>query len=278
LAGLALMSAGNTPTTGPQADNVARAVEFVLSCSTDAGLISSTSESGHSMYGHGFAMLFLAHAYGMEADPLRQKRLAQVLERAVRLTAASQSRDGGWFYTPESQNDEGSVTVTQIQGLRACRDAGVPVSPRTIQRACEYIFKCANSDGGISYALRSRGNSLPAITAAAVSTMYNGGVFEHPVAHGALAFCKKRIAASGGDATKAFQGHVYYSMLYLGQAMWFSGDDDWKGFFPQVRDFLIKQQQADGSWNGDSVGTTYGTSIALMTFLLPYRNLPILQR
>jgi hypothetical protein len=30
---------------------------------------------------------------------------------------------GGWYYSPDSDRDEGSVTVTQIQGLRAARNA-----------------------------------------------------------------------------------------------------------------------------------------------------------
>jgi hypothetical protein len=45
-----------------------------------------------------------------------------------------------------------------------------------------------------------------------------------------------------------------------------------------MRDALVQSQASDGSWNGDSVGTTYGTAIALIILQLPYANLPILQR
>ena len=48
-------------------------------------------------------------------------RLHDVLTRAVKLITRSQSSAGGWLYTPDSNGDEGSVTVTQIQALRACR-------------------------------------------------------------------------------------------------------------------------------------------------------------
>ena len=34
----------------------------------------------------------------------------------------------------------------------------------------------------------------------------------------------------------------------------------------------------DGSWNGDQVGGTYGTAVALLILQLPYKNLPIMQR
>ena len=38
------------------------------------------------MHGHGFAMLFLGEAYGMERDKTRQNNIRLVLERAIRLT------------------------------------------------------------------------------------------------------------------------------------------------------------------------------------------------
>lgn len=278
LATLALMCGGNTPTTGPYADNVGRGVEFLLrSCDAD-GAIAGATDRNHVMHGHGFAMMTLAHAYGMEANPLRQKRLAQVLQKAVRLTAASQSKDGGWFYSPNSNSDEGSVTVTQIQGLRACRDSGIRVPPETIRRACDYIQQCANPDGGISYSKAARGGSMPAITAAAVATMYNAGQFEHPVAVGALKFVDNILQSNQGDFTRAFSGHTYYSLLYLSQAMWFSGDRKWQAFFPVTRDRLLALRTPDGAWQGDGVGTTFGTSIALISLQLPYRQLPLLQR
>jgi hypothetical protein len=273
---LALMCGGNTPTTGPYAENVAKGVEFLLRCSDADGTIGDPGS--RSMHGHGFAMLTLAHAYGMEANPLRSKRIAQVLQKAVRLTASAQSKDGGWYYSPNSGSDEGSVTVTQIQGLRACRDAGIRVPPDTIRRACQYIQDSANSDGGISYSKAARGSSLPAITAASMATMYNGGQFEHPVAVGALKFTENLLQKNQGDYAKAFGGHTYYSLLYAAQAMWFAGDKKWQTFFPVTRDKLLATRNADGAWVGDGMGMTWGTSIALISLQLPYRQLPLLQR
>jgi len=37
-------------------------------------------------------------------------------------------------------------------------------------------------------------------------------------------------------------------------------------------------QSPDGSWNGDNVGTTYGTAIATVILQLPYNYLPIYQK
>ena len=95
-----------------------KAVDFLISNAHPNGLITAFAEEGRSMYGHGFATLFLAQVYGMEEDANRQQRLHRVLTKAVELIARSQSTYGGWYYTPDSGSDEGSVTVTQLQALR----------------------------------------------------------------------------------------------------------------------------------------------------------------
>ena len=278
LAGLALMAGGSTPGQGEYADHVRRAVDFLLKSSNRNGLIAAMGEESRPMHGHGFAMLFLAEAYGAEEDAELQRDIYRVLSRAIMLTARSQSHDGGWLYKPDQNGDEGSVTVTQIQGLRACRNAGIKVPKSTISRACEYIGRCANADGGISYSVRNAGSSRPAITAAAVATLNNAGQYEHPVALRALEYLRKNCLGPGAGSGHAFAGHKFYMLLYLSQAMYLSGEEDWRTFFPKHRDEFLRTQNKDGSWTGDFVGETYGTAIALLVLQLPYRYVPILQR
>ncbi len=276
LSGLALMAGGNTMNQGKYAVNVRRAVDYVVECGNRNGLIARIEEEAAPMYSHGFGMLFLAQAYGMETDPRKQQEIHRVLERGIRLTAQSQSRDGGWLYTPDANSDEGSVTVTQIQALRACRNAGIKVPRGVINRACEYINKCANKDGGISYSLRNKGSSRPAITAAAVSTLYNVGEYDNPVALRALGYLKKRL--KGATSGRVFGGHQFYSMLYMSQAMYLSSEENWNFYFPMCSKTLLSTQAKNGSWMGDGMGEVYGTAIGLMVLQLPYKYLPILQR
>jgi hypothetical protein len=108
--------------------------------------------------------------------------------------------------------------------------------------------------------------------------MYNAGQFEHPVALGAQKYIEALLERNRGDVVKAFAGHTYYSILYCSQAVWLSGEAKWQVYFPKVRDYLIKARNADGVWQGDGVGIVFGTSIALVTLQLPYRQLPLLQR
>jgi len=276
LAGLALLAGGNTSVEGPYAVNVRNAVDFLVKSSQRSGLIAREGEASRPMHGHGFAMLFLAEAYGTEQDADARERIKRVLHKAIDLTGRSQSAAGGWLYTPDSGSDEGSVTVTQIQGLRACRNAGIRVPKSIIDRATKYIEDSANPDGGIRYRVSTAGTSRPAITAAAVATMYNAGEYENPIAVKSLAYLKNHL--KGKEGARTFGGHQYYATLYAGQAMYLSSEENWQDYFPHTRDWLIDAQADDGSWQGDGVGPVYGTAIALLTLQLPYANLPILQR
>ncbi len=226
------------------------------------------------MYGQGFGMLFLSQLYGMTEDATRAQQIHDVLTRAVQLTSGAQNAAGGWYYTADSGADEGSVTGTQVQALRSCRNVGVAVPKAVIDNAMEYLANSQNSNGGIRYSLRQpRGNSRPAITAAAVCCWYNAGEYTNPRAKKALEYCKPLIKPRGSKG-----GHDYYAHLYFAQALYISDDPYWDSYFPKRRDYLLEQQRPDGSWWGDGVGDAYGTAVALIVLQLPYNQLPIMQR
>jgi prenyltransferase beta subunit len=225
------------------------------------------------MYGHGFSTLFLSQVYGMEEQTDRQQKLHRVLTKAVQLIANSQSAAGGWLYTPESGGDEGSVTVTQVQALRGCRNAGIVVPIQTINKAVQYIKKCANADGGVRYSANSGGEGRPAITAAAPAVLYNAGGYDDDVAEKALKFAMRTVQVANDTS-----GHHYYAHLYMSQALYQRGGKDWDDYYVKMSAWLLKQQKKDGSWEGDGVGTVYGTAIALTILQLPYGLAPIYQR
>ncbi len=274
LAGLAVLMDGNTTTQGRYAPQVDRATRFLLRSATASGLIARVEHEARPMYGHGFSMLFLSQLYGTTEDALRAEQVHNVLAQAVSLTAQSQTIAGGWYYTANSSSDEGSVTITQVQALRSCRNVGVAVPKTVIDRAMSYLSGSQNSDGGIRYSARQRtGNSRPAITAAAICCWFNAGEYTSPRAARAVAFCKPRIKPQSTQG-----GHDYYAHFYFSQALYISDDPYWSDYFPKRRDFLLAQQRPDGSWWGDGVGDIYGTAIALVILQLPYNQLPIMQR
>ena len=275
LAGTGLLATGSTPTRGPYAKSISKATDFLLRTGQRNGLFATAAEQGRSLHGHGFTLLFLAEAYGMEGNVARQKRIHDLLARGVRLTERSQSRAGGWLYTPNQDGDEGSVTVTQIQGLRACQNSGIRVNASTIRRAVRYIELSSNPDGGIRYSIRS-GSSRPPLTAAAVATLYNAGEYDSPLALRCLRYCDRTISVHS-EINRSW-GHYFYTHLYLAQAKYQRGKKEWADYYRTISRRLKSAQASDGSWMGDQVGTTYGTAIALIILQLPYKFVPAYQR
>ena len=274
LAGMALIAGGSTPTRGRYYSEVRRSVDFLLKHADPNTGVISTQEDGRSMYGHGFATLYLASVFGMEEDLRKQEKLKHALDKAVALISGAQSSAGGWIYTPESNGDEGSVTVTQVQALRACRMGGIVVDKKTIDKAIDYIKRCQNADGSIRYSLTSGGGGRPAITAAGVAVLYNAGVYDdQPFVDKAVQYCKKYIQVSVDNT-----GHHFYTQLYWSQALYQRGGEDWTDYYEKAAKYLLRLQRKDGSWEGDGIGAAYGTSIALVVLQLPYALAPIYQR
>ncbi len=296
LSGMAFLASGSTPESGPYSKNVRKAMLYMLKVgeASKDGLIASGDEM-QSMYGHGFGMLFLAQCYGMDVSRDFGDRIRKVLDKGITLTAKCQSdlgppkHAGGWIYTPDGRSDEGSVTVTQLQALRAARNVGIKVPQTTIDRAVAYLKHCQMGDGGICYSAGSRGQSRPPISAAGIACFFSAGVYDR-AAGGAemaeetkmvdrlIAYCKKNCRI-GQD-----NGHYYYTHLYYSQGMYQRSalDDtakkEWLEYYKGIKDWLLEHQNTDGSWSGDGVGNVYGTAIACIILQMPYGYLPVYQR
>jgi len=271
LAGIALLAGGSTPTRGAEWRTVRATVDWLLrQQDRESGLSAERGEDCVPMFGHGFATQFLAHVHGMEEDRAQQQRLQTVLQRAVRLIEASQSAAGGWYYSPEANDDEGSVTVTQLQALRACRQVGIVVDARTVQRAVDYLRRSQNADGGVRYRLSIPGESRPAITAATIASLFAAGVYDdQPFVGKAFRYCHQHLRVRV-DTTN----HHFYSHLYWSEALWQRGGRDYDDYWRQMSAWLLERQARDGSWEGDGVGPVYGTAIALRILQLPLELVP----
>src|SRR2546425_781914 len=102
LGGMALLMEGSTLREGKYAQNIRRAVDWIVERSQRNGMLgnpNNPTEAGRYMYGHGFGLLFLSCVYGEEEDSERRRKLEDVLTRAVQFTGKAQSTKGGWYYT-----------------------------------------------------------------------------------------------------------------------------------------------------------------------------------
>lgn len=279
LAGMAMIAEGSTTTQGKYSKNIRGAVDFLVSQSRSNGLIGDLRNDNRYTYGHGFSMLFLSQVLGEEEDEDRRDTLVKVLTKAVDFTAKAQTSSGGWGYVSARDGndfDEGSTTITQVQGLRGCRNAGIPVPKQVIDRAIKYIQNCTNSDGGVQYSSKSGGGSRPPITAAAIACLFNAGEYDNKFVPKLLAYCKRnpQLAnpASGGS------GHWHYAHYYYSQVMYRESGEDWESYRDKIYRKIISEQAGDGSWSQGYVGAVYTTSINLTVLQLENAYLPIYQR
>ncbi|WP_437204473.1 prenyltransferase/squalene oxidase repeat-containing protein [Planctomicrobium sp. SH664] len=279
LAGISLLAEGSTTTRGKYSKNVSRAVNFVLDAAQPNGLIGYPDDF-HYTYGHGFSMLFLSQVFGEEEDAERRRQIRQVLERAVRFSGEAQTTRGGWGYISALDGndfDEGSTCITQVQALRACRNAGIVVPREIIDRAKKYIHDCLTEDGGVQYSIRG-GGARPAITAAAVAAMFSAGDYgDSDDVRLMLDFCKKNVWPQGGGIKSNGFGHWHYLHFYYAQVM-YRDTELWEKYLRELRQVILSSQGADGSWADNQIGNIYVTSMNLTILQLDKGYLPIYQR
>lgn len=233
---------------------------------------SRTNHAG--MYEHGLAILALSEAWGQSRNPA----IKNTLLKAVDITLRAQNKEGGWRYTPQPRDADLSMTVMQLVALNSAKEAGVAVSEETLQKATKYVLKCQDpTSGGFRY---QPGNSEPgfARTAAGVVSLIMCGHLRHKATQRGLLFL--RDYAPNNNPNRKFAKdypRFHYAHYYAIQAMYQSGEANFKAWYPRVAATILSQQTKDGSWRG-AHGQAYGTSISILILGVPYRYLPIYQR
>jgi hypothetical protein len=300
LAGMTFLMEGSTLREGKYADNIRRIVDYLMDRTQRTGLIGNPNhpmEAQRYTYGHGFGMLFLACVYGEEDDGERRRKLEDVLTRAAEFCGKAQTSRGGWGYLSASDIndfDEGSVTITQLQALRAARNAGIVVSKQVIDKARKYLEDSTTPNGGILYRPGQPGER-PALTAAAVACGFSIGEYDSATVKKWIKSAHRSMGPLTGGGARL--GHDEYAHYYYAQAVYILGDDTyaklfpgtpaqecltWSGYKRQNFDNIVKAQNEDGTWTGNSpwarFGAVYTTAMYLAILQLDKGVLPIYQR
>ena len=275
LCGLAMLAGGHTPGDGKFGEAVDLAIDYLLSQADGNGFINEAGVQIHGpMYGHGFAVLFLAEVYGMT----KRRDLRPVIDRAVKLIIASQNKEGGWRYDPKPVDADISVTVCQIMALRAARNAGFFVPKKTIDAAVEYIRKSQNSDGGFRYQMGRQPESAFARSAAAIVGLQSAGIYEGPELERGINYIKRFQPSPNG--LKPIQiDHYFYGHYYAVQAMWHAEEEDWAAWYESIRGQVLRMQyKPTGGWQDRTICPEYSTAMACLILETPYGFLPIFQK
>ncbi len=242
-----------------------------------------------------------------EADPRAG------LESALKLIAETQCQDGGWQYEAVRRNsgNDLSLVVMQAKALRSAVDSGLDVSPDVITQAIKRVrgyYYCGAPElrgrkppideellkrypGRFTYAGHG-GNATTAMAAAGVVCMQEFGQYDDWRIPKNLDVIKTEIGKLN-PPTKGSgrlpQGFDSYTLYYVGQALYQAGGDDWRGFYPKLRDALVVGQRRNpddptkhGQWIDDvrvsgPGSPLYATGVACFILAIPNRYLPILQ-
>lgn len=279
LAGLAFLAGGHVPGRGGYGPVVSRAIDGVIATAGEDGYFT---QSGTRMYSHGFATLFLAQALG----PDRRPELKIAIQSAVDLIVSAQNQQGGWRYNPFVTEADLSVTVTQLQALRAARDVGVTVPKSTIDRAVAYVQRSrigyGDYEGAFYYKIEGRGarsKTSFAVNAAALTALTSAGEYDFEKFEPAFRFIEEEY-----DSISQYYGtHFYYwyGNYYACQAMHQLGGPRFERYFEKVRADLLRRQQPDGSWPNpleSGPGPAFATAVACILLQVPHQLLPIFER
>lgn len=302
LAGMALLMEGSTLKDGKYSKHIQKTTDWLCDHQMANGLIADVQSAvarDRYTYGHGFALLFLASAFGEEEEAGRRQKLEAVLTKAVEFTCKAQTSKGGWGYVSALDGgdfDEGSTTITQVQALRAARNAGIVVPKEAIDKARKYLQECTTQRGGVIYnhhgggGAPSGGERAP-ITAAAICCSFGAGEYNSEHAKKWIKYCQGAIPVdkSGRDNF----GHWEYTHYYYAQAIYTLGDDGYEKLFPKtpenqrltwskyrevIFDYLASKQSTDGGWGQGHIGNTFTTACYLTILQLDTGTLPIYQR
>ena len=189
------------------------------------GLIGDPGRDDRYTYGHGYSMLFLSQVLGEEEDESRRKELIDVLTRAVVFTGQAQTAAGGWGYVSAkdgSDFDEGSTTITQVQGLRGCRNAGIAVPKEIIDKAVAYIRKCTLARRRRT--IQFEGRRRPAgdfRRGHRLSVQCRR--LRQPIRPQVAKYCQRNLANISNEGF----GHWHYAHYYYAQVRYREGGKDW---------------------------------------------------
>jgi hypothetical protein len=277
LAVMAFLAAGHVPGEGPYGLAIDRGVAFVLSHQEGNGML--VNRRGHGpMYEHGISTLMLAEVSGMTNQDLAA-RTKKGLEKAVRLILLAQdarkpkNEAGGWRYQHSSRDSDLSVTAWQMLALRAAKDIGCDVPVESINRAVDYVKKCADQRG---FGYQPGQSSRATMTAAGVLALQ---VCDHQddneVARG-IEFVKRH-------PLRLNDGWFFYGAYYNAISTYKFGGEDWELTKADLFEILCANQKPTGGWYAGNPleagqGPIYATSLSVLALTVEYGYLPIYQR
>ncbi len=208
----------------------------------------------------------------------------RVPTKAVNFCEQAVNNDGGWRYTPKSDESDFSVTAWFLQALKTARLAQLKFDSAIFSQGLAYLNSVTDqgaskeSSGAVGYQVSRTGggggNGHPALTAAGMMVrQFNGtGVKNHLLVKGAE--LTQRDPPRWGNKD-------FYQWYYATYAMHNMGGEYRIWWNQRIRDMLLENQSHEGdtagSWDpdrdrwGKAGGRVYTTALGALCLEVYYR-------
>jgi len=274
--GLSLLSQGNTPVEGSHAREVRQILSYLLRCvdnmpsdditsSLRTQLQNKIGRHAHSF----FAILFLSQVIGEGWDPEPVRRALAKLVHTITKAQTPAGHWGGQSWAPTLGTVMGWVS------LRGTHFAGFKVDA-SAKKVSDHLVQVMQSKIG-----KRSGSWMHTFykNATGIRVLYALGREDDPIAKKAFADALEAVTKDNTPFTQA-GGEEYLAFHLITETMLQKGGQEWKLWYPTVRDKIIKVQNADGSWTGLHCITsrTFCTAASVLVLTAPNRYLPISQQ
>jgi len=284
---LPFLAAGHTPVEGKYKENVAAAINFLLTAGRNVENGFSfydvhSAPSNGKMYAHGLATIALCECYTMLSPRAKKKyrELGYAAQAAIRfIENAQHPEDGGWRYEPGQEGDT-SVVGWQMMALRSGYVGSLDVSPNVLDGALHFLRdEVGFEDGSRYYYMPGQQESGATDAIGLLCRLY----LDWRPDNENLLKGVDRLVAAGPDF-----GNPYYN-YYATQLAHHVGGSRWVRWNGAIRDKLIETQVLDGhergSWYPENAdghcrtgGRLYATALNCLILEVYYRHLPIHQK
>jgi Prenyltransferase and squalene oxidase repeat len=303
---MAFIAHGHVAREGRYGQTLARAIDFVLSCQKENGLVTLLGPDGPKItrrinheiascaaYNHAISSLVLSEIYGM-SPPDRARRLQAAINKSLAATLEMQrwpkdvSADrGGWRYVDDFDQIDSDLSVTgwELMFLRSARNAGFEVPKERIDEAVAYVRRSFDEREGIFVYSKRRDSRTRSMNGAGILALAHAGFHHSQEARRSGEWLLNHgFEQYNATMPGARSDRYHYGVFVCCQAMYQLGGKYWEQFFPSAVRAVLTNQQSDGSWPVDSqyhdspYGSAYTTALVVIMLGAPNQLLPIFQR
>jgi len=274
---LAFQGAGITHRRGRFKENVARGWQWLLEEQDADGCFYHEGPFNHRFYTQAQCTIALCELYGMTKD----EKFKEPAERAVQYLLKSQSSEGGWRYSPQSDSDL-SVTGWVVMALQSARMAYLAVPEDTFRRIERFLDRVAH-EGGSRYCYQRGYEPSATMTAEGLlCRQYLGWPRNDDRLIAGVEYITRKSNLINYD-----KPNVYY-WYYATQVCHHMEGEYWKRWNEVMRqevpEHQVKVGREKGSWDpmkprrdewADHGGRLYVTCLSIYMLEVYYRHLPL---